>query len=193
MMAQDKALEFDDVLQAVRESERGRWFLGELENRLRRAETTKILAAIGKLESALVTGASNNAAASTPSNGNLAEPPSFERSLAAPAQTAATPSEAAPVKPANSTKDIERGARLTITRGALTTAENPGNTPLPQTTVETVTEAKPVQAADSVAARDPLTDANADSAKPSRVVIIRRKPEDLVEVPLPFEIPGHAA
>ena len=40
----------DDILAAVKETSRGRWFLESYENRLRATDTTKILGAIAKLE-----------------------------------------------------------------------------------------------------------------------------------------------
>jgi hypothetical protein len=43
----------DDILEAVKESARGRWFLEGYEARLKKAETTRILDAIAKLESHL--------------------------------------------------------------------------------------------------------------------------------------------
>ncbi|MFO1033184.1 MAG: hypothetical protein U1E15_03540 [Hyphomicrobiales bacterium] len=46
----EPALNFDDLLVAVQESKRGRWFLDELNARIRRSETETVLKAIGKLE-----------------------------------------------------------------------------------------------------------------------------------------------
>ncbi len=51
MTAVETTLSFDDILEAVRESRRGRWFLEEFESRLRKTDTASLLAAIGKLES----------------------------------------------------------------------------------------------------------------------------------------------
>lgn len=53
MPVQDQSLKFDDLLQTVQESERGRWFLSEFESRLRKAETARIFAAIQKLEAVM--------------------------------------------------------------------------------------------------------------------------------------------
>src|SRR5439155_22324658 len=44
---------FDEIEQAVMESERGRWFLGEFAKKIRTAETQTLLAAIARLEAAL--------------------------------------------------------------------------------------------------------------------------------------------
>jgi len=55
MAAVETTLSFDDILEAVRESRRGRWFLDEFENRMRRSETANLLAAVAKLEG-VVTG-----------------------------------------------------------------------------------------------------------------------------------------
>jgi hypothetical protein len=43
-------LSFDDILEAVQDSRRGRWFLSEFETRLRKQETQSILGAISRLE-----------------------------------------------------------------------------------------------------------------------------------------------
>ena len=43
-------LSFDDLLQAVNESSRGRWFLDEYQKRLRKAENGDILSAINRIE-----------------------------------------------------------------------------------------------------------------------------------------------
>jgi len=51
MPVQEQPLNFEDLLHTVQESERGRWFLSEFENRIRKAETSHIFAAIQKLES----------------------------------------------------------------------------------------------------------------------------------------------
>jgi hypothetical protein len=53
MPVQDQRLNFEDLLQTVQESERGRWFLSEFESRLRKAETAQIFAAINKLEAVM--------------------------------------------------------------------------------------------------------------------------------------------
>ena len=44
------SLSFDDLLSAVNESSRGRWFLDEYQKRLRKAETGDILSAINRIE-----------------------------------------------------------------------------------------------------------------------------------------------
>ena len=48
--AMDHRLTFDDILEAVQDSKRGRWFLQEFEQRLQKQDTTTILHAISKLE-----------------------------------------------------------------------------------------------------------------------------------------------
>lgn len=53
MAATEPVFTFDDILGAVKESSRGRWFLDEFENRLRKSDTGTILAAIAKLETAI--------------------------------------------------------------------------------------------------------------------------------------------
>ena len=46
-------LTFDDILEAVQESKRGRWFLAEFQNRIKKQDSGAILGAIEKLESRL--------------------------------------------------------------------------------------------------------------------------------------------
>lgn len=46
----DPRLSFDDILEAVQDSKRGRWFLEEYRARLQREESSRILKAISKLE-----------------------------------------------------------------------------------------------------------------------------------------------
>jgi hypothetical protein len=48
--AVDHRLTFDDILEAVQDSKRGRWFLKEFEQRLHKQDTSSILQAISKLE-----------------------------------------------------------------------------------------------------------------------------------------------
>jgi len=50
MTGQGQPLNFDDLLQTVQESARGRWFLSEFENRLRSSQGSDILNAIKRLE-----------------------------------------------------------------------------------------------------------------------------------------------
>jgi hypothetical protein len=46
----DTRLSFDDLLEAVQDSKRGRWFLQEFESRVQKRDTQSILSAISKLE-----------------------------------------------------------------------------------------------------------------------------------------------
>lgn len=54
MSAVDLSLNFGDLLQTVKDTDRGRWFLTEFEIRLRKSDTGNILASIAKLESVIV-------------------------------------------------------------------------------------------------------------------------------------------
>ena len=58
----EKGLTFDDVLEAVQESSRGRWFLDEFQNRAKRDDSGKILAAIAKIEARIESFSVTNAA-----------------------------------------------------------------------------------------------------------------------------------
>lgn len=94
---------------------------------------------------------------------------------------------AAPVSlPAAATKDVERGARLVIRKAGETT-------PVPAEAAPIV-EAAPVIAEAAPLAVAEVTPLVAPASKTSRVVIIRRKPEELLDVPLVDEAEtGNAA
>ena len=49
--AADIRLSFDDILEAVQDSKRGRWFLQEFETRLQKRDTSSLLSAMARLES----------------------------------------------------------------------------------------------------------------------------------------------
>ena len=49
--AAETRLSFDDILEAVQDSKRGRWFLQEFETRLQKLDTRSVLDAISRLES----------------------------------------------------------------------------------------------------------------------------------------------
>jgi hypothetical protein len=49
--AAETRLSFDDILEAVQDSKRGRWFLQEFETRLQKRDTRSVLDAISRLES----------------------------------------------------------------------------------------------------------------------------------------------
>jgi hypothetical protein len=49
--AAETRLSFDDILEAVQDSKRGRWFLQEFESRLQKRDTRSVLDAISRLES----------------------------------------------------------------------------------------------------------------------------------------------
>lgn len=51
----DPRLSFDDILEAVQDSRRGRWFLDEFRNRMRQEDQARILSAINKIENRLET------------------------------------------------------------------------------------------------------------------------------------------
>ena len=53
MSAVEQNLSYDDILDAVKESKRGRWFLDEYEGRLRKSDTAGLRSAISKLESVM--------------------------------------------------------------------------------------------------------------------------------------------
>lgn len=232
MSAVEVSLNFDDLIGAVRESSRGRWFLEEYETRLRKSDTGNILAAITKLEAAMatsgpatgdaalvarakaaITTARSEIASLDQGKAKLSEEARLFAKLAemarasfladapvaagvnralrlvdeleqefgvAPPVAALKPEPfaadaevfeavpapiVAPIKAAVApAKDIERGAKLTIRKlgGSPETEPTPVETPSPAT-VQSIVPPEPRQ---------------------SRVVIIRRKPEDMMELPL---------
>jgi hypothetical protein len=234
MSAVDVSLNFDDLVQAVRESSRGRWFLDEYESRLRKSDTGNILAAIAKLENAVATmgpttedaaivaraksaiaAARSEIANLTLSDAKLSEEARLFARLAEMARASfqpETPVKAgvnralqlmdqleqefgtapaaagkseffaqdadmfeapakAPLmsaKPLAPPKDIERGAKLTIQR---------------------VSDPQAATADQIAAAPEAGASVGLDSTQPpeprrSRVVIVRRRPEELQELPM---------
>jgi hypothetical protein len=52
--AAETRLSFDDILEAVQDSKRGRWFLQEFESRLQKRDTSSLLSAMTRLENRMV-------------------------------------------------------------------------------------------------------------------------------------------
>ncbi len=189
MTVAEPTLDFDDVMAAVKQSDRGRWFLKEFESRLRKSDTGSIMAAIGKLEALLAADRKNFGPLHVEIPGVVAEV--FEP-LATPAPSSAT-SLLPPQIPTRS--EVERGAQLTIRR----LHQQDIGPFIPETAGEPAAHsvpAKPVFAheieADIAGRQLPpglleqpeLMSTPAPAPRRSRVVIIKRKPEELLEVPL---------
>jgi hypothetical protein len=173
---------FDEIEQAVMESERGRWFLSEYAKKIRRAETETLLAAIARLEAAL-----------TARHGPIAQ--SLVDAIEAKASPAKSEIEPRHLKyfkadealfepaPANKPSPVAlveipkpeppRGARLIIRRSGETNPE-----PQPAT----LPEPAPVVAEQPVA----------EEAPKRRIVIIRHKLGEDIDVPLQHELAASA-
>lgn len=249
MPVPDPSLNYDDLLETVRESERGRWFLAEFETRLRKSDSGNILAAIARLEdviagqsqsgidsllvarartaiaaarreiahldssaahlsdegrlfakladmarTAFATGASTNTVVNAGVGRALLLVDQLDQDFAAAPSAEALPPvlaphaevfeappprldapKAAPAIPAKPA-DVERGAKLVIRKA--------GDTAAPQAPVAAPETPAAVAAPEPAVAAQPVAMPEPAAARSSRVVIIRRKPEELLDVPL---------
>lgn len=185
------AEDFEAIEQAVLESSRGRWFLNEFANRLRARELRAMAERMTALESAVN---ANHEAMMTRIAAALAQP-------SASAATGATTPELAPrhmkfykrdedifepapqaeivaVKPAPFAEP-PRGARLTIRRA--------GEPAMPETPDPAEASLLDTPAAPGPQAAAMTAPAGEDPPK-RRIVIIRHKPGEAVDVPLQNEL-----
>ena len=187
---------FEAVEQAVLESPRGRWFLAEYSSRLRARETAAVVDQVKSLEAAV---SANHDAIMNRLAQALAQP----AQTAMPAPVSPAPDlapkhmkyfkqdeeifEAAPqatiavVKPAAPPPE-NKGAKLTITRVSS-----------PSVAVETPPEPvkPPASAVESKAVEPPVAAAPepaAEAPPKRRIVIIRHKPGEEIDVPLENEM-----
>ena len=192
---------FEAVEQAVLESPRGRWFLAEYSSRLRARETTAVVDQVKSLEAAV---SANHDAIMSRLAQALGQQATGLGALHA-GQAPASPApdlapkhmkffkqdeeifEAAPqatiavVKPA-APQPEHKGAKLTITRvtGPSAAAETPtAQVEPPAPVVEPKAVEPPVAAAPELAAEAPPK---------RRIVIIRHKPGEEIDVPLQNEM-----
>jgi hypothetical protein len=173
---------FDEIEQAVMESERGRWFLSEYAKKIRSSETQTLLAAIARLEAAL-TSRHGPVAQSLVSAIEAKAPPAkieleqrhlkyfkADEALFEP-PPAAKPSPVALVEPPK--PEPAKGARLVIRRSGEAAAPA-----IP----EPVPEPSPVAAVQPVAEETPKR----------RIVIIRHNLGEDIDVPLHTELAASA-
>ncbi len=199
-----KPQDFESIRDAVMETPRGRWFLHEYANRLRGSETSGIIDSMKRLENAvsanhdalmsrLASALAHEAAtpSSRPPQADLApkhmkffkqDEEIFE---AAPqAAIAAVPDVARPEpKP-----EIPKGARVVIRRaGEVSAAAAPPEPP----SVEMVQAPEPMPSPQPLPQFDAMLTAppsEPEAAPKRRIVIIRHKPGDLIDVPLQNEM-----
>lgn len=197
--------DFDAIRDAVMETPRGRWFLGEFENRLRRQDTASVLESVKRLEEAV--SHSHDAImqhlAEALARGPLAGPspqPGPQPDLAprhmkyfrqdedifepAPQATIAAVPDA-PQKQAEAKPAVQKGAKLIIRRT--------GEAAAAEVLVEAapVPEAPPAEAPVAeamLAPRPELVEPPQPSEPKRRIVIIRHKPGEDIEVPLQNEM-----
>lgn len=192
---------FEAVEQAVLESPRGRWFLAEYSSRLRARETAAVVDQVKSLEAAV---SANHDAIMSRLAQALAQPSQTAMpAIASPAPDLAPKHmkffkqdeeifEAAPraaigvVKPATPPPE-NKGAKLTITRtpGPSTAVETP------PAQVEPPAPAVEPQAMEPGAVEPPVAAAPepvAEAPPKRRIVIIRHKPGEEIDVPLENEM-----
>lgn len=186
---------YEAIEEAVLESARGRWFLGEYASRLRTRESATIASRIATLEAAV----SNNHDAIT---ARLSQ--ALGQAPAAPAVAPAP--ELAPKHMKYFSRDEEifesakgpgkapapeekRGARLTIARPGAE-AQTPSTEPVIEAETAPSAPAETVETGTVVAHAQPLPDPApaAEDTPKRRIVIIRHKPGEAINVPLQHEI-----
>jgi len=179
-------MEYESIERAVMESKRGRWFLEEYARRLRRNETATVLQAIGKLETAL--NASQDALTeriaktlgviipavtpNEPSTMTSAQMKYFrqDEEIFEP-----NPAKLKPVPPTSSEPETRRGAKLIIRRLGETATQATDQPSAPEPAPATIPE--PVMESAPFASMP-------DESSKQRIIIIRHKPGEHVDVPL---------
>jgi hypothetical protein len=210
-MAAEGNLDFDELMQAVKESSRGRWFLEQFEARLRHAETAGILAAIEKLERvvsesgaasqdtalvskarAAIASARREIAALDMGKAGLSEEARLFAKLAELAKSAFS-DETSPTLNAGVTRalrlvdDLEQDFGVGAGTDYFTqdaSVFEPESRVAAATSIPNARPAIVKTAIDATCASDPDAKSGFVTPPPSRVVIVRRSPEELMEVPL---------
>ena len=192
---------FESIEEAVRESPRGRWFLAEYAARLRDRETKAIADQVKSLETAVI---ANHDAIMARLAVALGQPPA-----PAPQSISAPPTELAPRHMKFFKRDEEifeaapqaeiavvksvpvpeekRGAKLTIRRSGETAAK-PAEDSEPAAVQEAEAAIAPSVADEAAPAPVAGQQAGAEEHPKRRIVIIRHKPGESVDVPLHDEL-----
>jgi hypothetical protein len=187
---------FETIEEAVLESPRGRWFLAEYASRLRVRETRAVTDQVKSLEIAL---AANHDAVMSRIASALGRPSILAQAPATALELAskhmkffkrdeeifeAAPQAAIAAVPATPLPPESRGAKLTIRR--LTGTEAVGAEPL------ATPPAAAIVAAEVPSPETPETitvgEAAPEAAPKRRIVIIRHKPGEILDVPLHTEL-----
>ena len=204
-----KPQDFDSIRDAVMETPRGRWFLAEYASRLRSSETVGLLDSMRRLENAVtsnhdtlmsrlaeaLTREHAPASKSAPQTDlapkhmkffkqdeEIFEPAPQARITAVPDVPKLEP------KPPESKPEVPKGARVVIRRAA-ETIEASFPPKMPQT-IEAAPPSEPLPSPVPVAEADAAHDSapEADGQPKRRIVIIRHKPGEQIDVPLQNEM-----
>lgn len=209
--------DFESIRDAVMETPRGRWFLNEFASRLRSTETVGLLNSMKRLETAvssnhdalmsrLAEALTRDAAPASPSPPQADLAPKHMKFFkqdeeifepAPQAQIAAVPDA---VKPAPK-PEVPKGARVVIRRSTetveATIQPEPAKADVPAAAEPVMAEALPSPQPASVAdiLPDPALESQAtaspdqaDAQPKRRIVIIRHKPGENIDVPLQKEM-----
>jgi hypothetical protein len=204
-----KPQDFDSIRDAVMETPRGRWFLTEYANRLRSSETVGLLDSMRRLENAVTSNhdtlmsrlAEALSRESAPPPSAAAQPDLAPRHMkffkqdeeifepAPQARIAAVPDLPKPEpKPAESKPEVPKGARVVIRRASETIeASLPAEAPqVVEATPVSEPLPSPVPVAQADAGHDMAPEAEGQPKR--RIVIIRHKPGEQIDVPLQNEM-----
>ena len=186
--------EFDAIREAVMETPRGRWFLGEYASRLRSADTSKLLDSMKRLETAV---SSNHDALMSRLSQAIAREPGAAAGSTPQADLAPRhlkffkqdeeifePAQPKPAVVAEAPKPVQRpevpkGAKVVFRRAEESTVTMEA----PPAAAEAPAVPEPA-AAPEIAAPQPV----AEAQPKRRIVIIRHKPGEEIDVPLQDEI-----
>jgi hypothetical protein len=200
------SMDFESIRDAVMETPRGRWFLTEYASRLRSSETTGLLDSMRRIESAV--SANHDALMSRLAQALAREPGSAAPSASPPPATDLAPKhmkffkqdeeifEPAPQAKIAAVPDAPKpeprietpkGARVVIRRIEQASLDVELPTAAPAASSTTVTESSPPPAPQ--APMETVTPAPQAEAPPKRrIVIIRHKPGEEIDVPLQSEM-----
>jgi hypothetical protein len=200
--------DFEAIREAVMETPRGRWFLNEFASRLRSSETMNMLDSMKRLETAVsashdalmsrLAQALHNDAGAPPSAGPSNLAPKHmkffkqDEEIFEPAPQAQIAAVAPAPKP-EAKPDIARGAKVVIRRTAEMAAPAEPASEQPQAEAAPAPELAAPQPETVVMAVEPpmpeqAPSPQAEAAPKRRIVIIRHKPGEDIDVPLQNEM-----
>lgn len=186
--------EFEAIREAVMETPRGRWFLGEYASRLRSTDTSKLLDSMKRLETAV---SANHDALMSRLTQAMAREPAASAASAPQADLAPRhlkffkqdeeifePAQPKPATVVEAPKpaprpEVPKGAKVVFRRAEESTV----TVETPSVAAEAPSAPEPAQAPE-IAAPPPV----AEAQPKRRIVIIRHKPGEEIDVPLQDEI-----